>query len=70
MIAMSEGKENEVHDYSHLSKKGWADYLFEQGFQITWLESVMDSMVLILVLILYDLALSSTYRIKALSSLL
>ncbi len=45
MIAMSEVKENEVHDYSHLSKKGWADYLYEQGFQITWLESVMDSMV-------------------------
>ncbi len=34
-----------VHDYSHLSKKEWFDYLLEQGSQITWLESVINSMV-------------------------
>ena len=45
MIAMAETKENEVHDYSYLSKKGWADYLLEQGSQITWLESVINSML-------------------------
>ncbi len=45
MIAMGETKENEVHDYLHLSKKEWLDYLLEQGFQITWLESVINSMV-------------------------
>ncbi|KJA14962.1 hypothetical protein HYPSUDRAFT_121599, partial [Hypholoma sublateritium FD-334 SS-4] len=39
MIAMAETKENELHDYAHLSKKGWADYLLERGAELTWLES-------------------------------
>ncbi len=43
MIAMAETKQDE---YSHFSKKGWADYLLGQGAQITWLKSVMNSMVL------------------------
>ncbi len=45
LIAMAETKENEVHDYEHLSKKGWADYLFSKGAEITWLDSIMNSAV-------------------------
>ncbi|KJA23416.1 hypothetical protein HYPSUDRAFT_111787, partial [Hypholoma sublateritium FD-334 SS-4] len=45
LIAMAETKEHELHDYAHLSKKGWADYLLEQGAERTWLESLINSQV-------------------------
>ena len=45
LIAMAETKENELHDYEHLSKKEWADYLLSKGAEITWLESVINSAV-------------------------
>ena len=35
LIATAEGKENELHDYEHLSKKGWADFLVEKGAERT-----------------------------------
>ena len=43
LIATAEAKENELHDYEHLSKKGWADFLVEKGAERTWVESVINS---------------------------
>ncbi len=45
LIATAEHKEHEVHNYEHLSKKGWADYLVAKGAEMTWVQSVINSVV-------------------------